>query len=450
MKRSNGPRQLHSLPSSSKVKWEKYEMKKYLHFDKPLPIEILKSKIQNPTFISSHAFYPSIHFNIVFNKYVKRKDGSKVKERKERSIQYSSHQDQFIYKYYGDLLNNAYNKYTQVHGIDNVATAYRNNKGTNNIDFAYEIFDYLFSKEKALVISLDFTSFFDNIDHKKLKSNIKEVLGVKELEDDWYKVFKNTTKYSYIEKHEIDEFLKDKYGVKRLKRWRPSRIMNDTEFREFKKGRIRFNTSQRGIPQGSGMSAVCSNIHLIHFDQDLNNWAKEHLALYRRYCDDLILVIPLTHYTKHEVDRLKEGVLKIVKKYKNYGLELQDKKTEIRLYKDSHILNENLEQSTLDYLGFVTDGRFMRIREKSLFKYYTRAYRKAKTSKRISLATRRPGPKKELYDIYTHLGFNYKNRGNFISYAQRAHMKMNTLKTHSLIKNQIKNHWNKIHKIMKI
>jgi len=209
-----------------------------------------------------------------------------------------------------------------------------------------------------------------------------------------------------------------------------------------------YGLTKYGIPQGSGMSAVCSNVHLIHFDQELHKWASQHDALYRRYSDDLILVIPC-NLSSLDYKGIKDEVLHIVSKYKEYGLEVQEKKTEIRLYQNGRVIDENQEVSTLDYLGFVTDGDTVRIREKSLFKYYSRAYRKAKTSKRISLATGRPGPKRELYDIYTHLGSNYKGYGNFITYAQEAHQTMKQLKTTSMIRRQIKRHWGRIHKRMR-
>ena len=53
------------------------------------------------------------------------------------------------------------------------------------------------------------------------------------------------------------------------------------------------------------MSAVCSNIYLIDFDQELKEWAESHNALYRRYCDDLILVIPENGVTLERVKLLK-------------------------------------------------------------------------------------------------------------------------------------------------
>ncbi len=458
MKQSNRPRQLHNLPSSSKIDWSKYKTKHYLHFDNPLRIEHVKSKIQDPDWVASHAFLPFIHFNINFNKYVTISNDKtlpisqrKQKKKKVRQIFYAAHKDQFIYKYYGDLLNDAYNEYAKSSGIDDVAVAYRNNKsGKNNVDSAYEVFEYLLTQEQAIVISSDFTKFFDHIDHQTLKQNIKTVLGFNELPINWYKVFRNLTQFTYVSKSDIDLFLKQRYGVKKLKEFLKQRkltkIMSPVEFRIFKERHLYKNKKPYGIPQGSGMSAVCSNVQLIHFDQEIRAWADSHQALYRRYCDDFILVVPVPNISSDVLVRLKNEVLQIIQRFKSHGLKIQEEKTEIRIYSNGKIFDESLQNSTLDYLGFVTDGQSVRLREKSLFKYYCRAYRKADTCRRIAFVTNRKGPKAKLYGIYTHLGFNYKGRGNFITYAYRAHDKMAKLKTKSLIRQQVKRHWNKIHK----
>lgn len=459
MKRSKGPRRLHDLPSSSKIDWTKYKQKNYLHFDESIKIEHVKDKIQDVNWISSHAFFPSIHFEIVFKKYVTvrekddlgKKNEKKIVKRKSRKIFYAAHKDSHIYKYYGDLLNNAYNAYVDKMEIDEIAVAYRNNKkGKNSVDFAYEVFEHLFKQQSAVIISMDFTSFFDNISHKTLKQNIKRVLNVDSLSEDWFKVLKNLTKYTYVNKLDIDKYLKNKYGKKQLKKIRLNRIMDSEEFRIFKKQKdvLNVNKNTFGIPQGSGMSAVCSNVHLIEFDKEIKEWAQEKYedVMYRRYCDDLILVVPIKYEGNDSFYSIRDELLEILNKYKKDGLIIQDEKTEIRLYNKGQIFNEKIEPATLDYLGFVTDGKFMRIREKSLFKYYSRAFRKAKTSKRISYATKLPGPKKELYNLYTHLGHQYKGYGNFISYAYKAHGAMNKLPTQSLIRRQVKRHWYKVHK----
>lgn len=463
MKRSNRPRQLHNLPSSSEINWGKYRTKGFLHFDERIHIGHMKANLLNMDWVASYAFLPFIHFEMEFKRYVtiiendeqgqvtKRKEPGKPKVRK---IFYAAHKDGYIYKYYGDLLNNAYNIYASENQIDDNVVAYRNNKqGKNNIDFAFEVFNHLFKFENAVVISSDFTKYFDNISHQTLKQNVKRVLGVETLSRDWYQVFKNLTKFTYVNRGDIDTFLEAKYGRtlnKKIKTHQLSRIMTSAEFREFKKEYLKSNPNpdSYGIPQGSSMSAVCSNVHLIDFDKEISEWCKQKSAnaMYRRYCDDLIVIIPLESQSAAEFATIRNELFGIIDKYKSDGLDVQPEKTEIRLWNGDNILDEQLQPSKLDYLGFVTDGQMIQLREKSLFNYYTRAYRKAKTVKRIEYATERPGPKRSLYDLYTHLGFEYKKRGNFVTYAYKAHKKMNLLSVKSLIKTQVKRHWGKIHR----
>lgn len=463
MNRSNGPRKLQDLPSSSQF-FKKYKFKRYLHFDFRLSsdnnqkLECVMKEVCNPKWVSSYAFFPYIHFEIVFKKYItikKNVDGKtlKIKEprTKVRKIYYAAHRDSIIYKYYGDLLNDSYNKFVIANNLDEVAVAYRNNKpGKNNIHFAHEVFDTLMKQNQAIVIALDFTSFFDNISHTALKRNLKSVLNVNELSDDWYAIYKNLTRYSYINKEDIDNFLLDKYGRKKLKRigHKLPRIMNSNEFRVFKKNKIETNNEKYGIPQGSAISAVCSNVHLIEFDRRVLEWVKgkNSNALYRRYCDDLVLVIPTEKASISLLENLSQELLDIVESFSNEGLVVQPEKTELKLFKNSRVYDISGNLSSFDYLGFVTDGYTIKIREKSVFKYYSRAYKKAKDSNRISLATRKPGPKRELYDIYTHLGYEHLGYGNFITYANKAHHLMSTLPGKSLINRQVARHWNKIHK----
>lgn len=210
--------QLHTPSSSSTLDWSKYKTKQYLHFDVPLNIKRVKNLIRDPKKIKSHAFLPFINFDITFKKYVLKKPENitnkdylpkhfKEKQEKTRSIMYASHVDQFIYKYYGDLLNDAYNEYVKNTSLDNAVLAYRNNKkGKSSIDFSAEVFQYIVTQQEALIISLDFSGFFDNITHKKLKDSIKKVLDTESITSDIYQIYKNTTKYSYISKEKIDEF----------------------------------------------------------------------------------------------------------------------------------------------------------------------------------------------------------------------------------------------------
>lgn len=463
MNQGNGPHQLHNLSSSSIIEWKKYKTKGYLHFDERIHIGHMKVNLLNEDWIASYAFLPFIHFEINFKRFVTVKEindqgqATKRKERgkpKKRKIFYAAHKDGYIYKYYGDLLNNAYNIYASENKIDDNVVAYRNNKlGKNNIDFAFEVFNHLFKFENAVVISSDFTKYFDNISHKTLKRNIRRVLGVETLKRDWYQVFKNLTQFTYVNREDIDMFLEAKHGKtlnKKIKTYQINRIMTSSEFREFKEEYLKPNPNPNsyGIPQGSSISAVCPNVLLIDFDKEISEWCKQKSAnaMYRRYCDDLIVIIPLEKQSKTEFATIRNELFGIIDKYKSDGLDVQPEKTKIGLWNGDYIVDEELQPSKLDYLGFVTNGQMIQLREKSLFNYYTRAYRKAKTVKRIEYATERPGPRRSLYDLYTHLGFEYQKRGNFVTYAYKAHKKMSQLPVKSLIKKQVKKHWGKIHR----
>jgi hypothetical protein len=457
--------QLHNLPSSSQIDMKKYRSKGYLHFDKRIKIEHVYQKIQDQDWVAKHAFLPFIHYKIKLNKYTVlpdvtskemrlSKDQSLIKYRKpkERMIYYASHLDSYIYKYYGEQLNEAYSKYAEDNGIDEIAIAYRSKKsGKNNIDFAKDVFKFILQQENAVIISLDFTKFFDTINHKTLKENIKTVLGVDELPLDFYKVFKSITNFSYINKAAIDEYLIGKFGRKKLKKLMKQgdiqRIMKSSEFREFKREHIKIHNQDFGIPQGSGMSAVCSNVHLINFDVDLKSWAEKKGALYRRYCDDLILVIPYAKDQKPVVEDLIDQVYEKIRKYDD--LKVQEEKTEIRIFENGQIKRLDNEFDKIDYLGFLLDGKTVKIREKSVFKYYSRAYKKAKISRERTIVRGVKTYRWKLYKLYSHLGYDYKGYGNFISYALHAHEKMLELPVDVQIKNQVKRHWSKIQKRLK-
>lgn len=82
---------------------------------------------------------------------------------------YSAHIDRYIYEYYAYRLNEIYNQYLQVHGIDRCSIAYRTNLHKNNIHFAKEAFDRIRAQKDCLVIHGVSTEYFDHIDHAYLK-----------------------------------------------------------------------------------------------------------------------------------------------------------------------------------------------------------------------------------------------------------------------------------------
>lgn len=461
--RDTAGRAIDKLFGDEMMKKEVLKYKGYDHFDvKKNPNKYI-SKVQNPCWVKKHGFYPFIHYNIVFEKYI---DVNGVKEKKEkvRQIYYASHSDRYIYQYYANILNNQYTAYAKKIGINKAITAYRSNfKGKNNIHFAKEVFEFIANQEYAIVYVGDFSDFFDNLDHKHLKKCLNKVQDKERLSDDWYKIFKNITSYSFIDKEDIESNI-DKRFIKKNSKKEQSSVGNEErldkyfdtkKFQEIKKQYLKKNTNDYGIPQGSAISAVYSNVYMLDFDKTVTNAISSRGGLYRRYSDDFIIVLPYTGQEERKdntrllIEDIVKGAVQITP-----NLNLHKDKTDFFCYSysDKSFVDSAGYSVLLDYLGFSFDGRKVKLREKTLFKYYSRAYSKVKVVNSFRGKKQYYAVKKKLYQLYTHLGdYKYSNKlGNFITYARKSHEIMSSSdKLDSRIYNQYCKHWDKINKRLK-
>lgn len=426
-----------------------YKEKHYTHFDSKKYHTNYKERVENINWVKKHGFYPFIHFSMNFNKYTNRDDGTKYIKSKERDIYYSAHIDRYIYEYYGNRLNNRYNIYLKQNGINKVSTAYRNSTpGKCNIDFAREVFEFIRMCDGAYILVGDFCKFFDKLDHKYLKSKIKQITESESLDDADYAIFKNLTHFSYIEAHDIE---KEK-GMLRRDMREMIKYFETDEFQTIKKKHLQINQKDYQIPQGSSISAVYANVYMVDFDKKINNFISSNKGLYRRYCDDIIMVIPMNkediNADKHKL--IADFVYRVRDEIPN--LELNEDKTEHFFYEHGVIQKLTGESNLINYLGFTFDGNTVRIRDKSLFKYYCRAYRKIKKVKETKDEKSYNAGRKAVYQSYTHLGVgrNPREHGNFLTYAYKADRifrESNLLNCE--IRNQVKRHWSKIDRKLK-
>lgn len=423
-----------------------FKNKRYTHLDIKKDYSKYEKFIKKPEWIKTHGFYPFIHYEIVLNKYVyNRVSGKKEKVQKVRDIFYSSHIDSYIYQYYGQLLNRQYDKVSIEKGINKVATAYRDNlKGKCNIHFAKEAFEFIYKCKNAFVFVGDFSNFLDNFDHEYLKEKLKDLLKVDILPQEHYLIYKNITNYVYLN---LVDIIKEKGKTPRQMR-NELKYFNTQEFKKIKKQYLKKQQNNYGIPQGASICSIYSNIYMMDFDKKLNNYVTSKKGLYRRYCDDLIVVIPIEDNKEYKIhiDKIYEIKESIPR------LDLNLDKTDKFIYKDKKFINIREDKNILNYLGFSFDGQVVKIREKSLFKYYARAYKKVKTVRRYKGKVNENAVKKNLYQFYTHLGdYKYgRGYGNFITYARKSEEifnKSDNLKND--IHKQIKRHWSKINKKLK-
>lgn len=426
-----------------------YKDKFYTHFDRKKYHRDYQQRVQNIYWVSKHGFYPFIHFQMTCNKYTNDSNGNKYIKEKNRDIYYAAHIDRFIYEYYGNRLNNRYNEYMKANGISRASTAYRNcTPGKCNIDFAKEVFEFIVKSKSAYVFVGDFSKFFDKLDHKYLKEKIKCVTGEKALDEADYAIYKNITKFSYVEADDIES---EKGLLRRdMRKW--DKYFETDDFRELKKKHLHKNSKDYQIPQGSSISAVYANVYMIDFDKKINDYVTTHKGIYRRYCDDVIIAVPMTYEKmKHgENEEITKFVYKVRDSIPN--LELNADKTEHFFYHNGIVEKIMGESNLINYLGFTFDGKTVRIRDKSLFKFYCRAYKKIKRVKENTEEKAFNAGKKAIYHSYTHLGASKysKDHGNFLTYVYKADEIFDQSKVlESDIRNQVKRHWQKIDKRLK-
>ena len=403
------------------------DTKPYAHFDLRVSLSMpsIRKYVMDRSKIVTHSFYPFIHFEKKNSRYGKK--GPK----KPRELYYCSHLDRCVYQRYAFLLNYQYNIWACENNIDDVAIAYRDNLGKNNIDFAKDAFEAIRSFPQCFILVGDFTNFFDNLEHQYLKKMMCEVLGVERLPQDYFSIFKNITRFSSWDWKDIVKAAGENIEERGIRKKINSKdtVLNKEQFQKSKKD-IKKNVSGVGVPQGSPISAVLSNIYMIEFDKDIKRYVASKGGIYMRYSDDFIIVLPYERDTENA--DFTSYIFSYVESMKGL-IDLQKEKTSCYTYKNE-VVYEGDRPSSINYLGFLFDGKSIRIRPRAITKYYYRMRRKAHTIGRSNWTSSkgRHISAKELYSIYSR---NDKKQ-TFIDYAKKAKgiLKLNDQEADALIK----------------
>src|SRR5690606_30095301 len=440
------------------VKTLKAKEKRYKHFDHRFDFskhnEKIHGLVKDPKLkrISTHAFLPFVKILVKTPRYKYSETAFEYTlETKIRPISYASHFDSYIYSFFSFALNERYQSYIHHKGFESSVLAYRSDlEGECNIQFAKKAFDSIDSmikkEEECTAIALDIKGYFDNIDHSILKEKWSKVMCLKHLPIDQYNLFKSLTKYAYV--NQVSLLKHFNVNLSKVKQYRtlldlvPDTIGGKSfqeKFEVLRKKRL--VTSNRpkvdkvtrelnfkGIPQGSPMSSVLSNIYLIDFDEWVYKLGVEMGFKYFRYCDDLLIVCK-TKDTDKIISDLKNELSR------RYDLPIQDKKTEIILFKSNknnviqsfdqkkmalHALTQPEERhyKNLQYLGFEYNGRNVYIRPGSLSRYFRKMKGRIKKTMMMAYGKKTKDNhlrKRQLYERYSHFG-----ERNFITYAQNA------------------------------
>lgn len=413
-----------------------YRSRNYLHFDPPAGVEKAQKLVTAPARVASHSFYPLISYQITTEK-LKRNSETKrlVKHLKPRDIAYAAHLDSCIYSYYAWQLGMLYEDELKARKIDDHVLAFRS-LGKSNIDFAAQAFESIRTRGDCSAVALDIKGFFDNLDHAQLKSSWALILNDVKLPSDHYAVFKSLTRFSTVERGKLFEAL----GISQHNpKFGRHRICSAKDFREKIRnaGLIYQNAKSKGIPQGTPISALLSNIYMIEFDELMCQRMSKIDGDYFRYCDDMLFIVPT-----EKRDEIAGEVNERIKKLK---IHINTDKTERRTF----TMESGVQRADkpLQYLGFTFDGQRVLLRSASLARYSERMKRGVKMAKatmkkrndaRVSRgATPKDLFKRKLYQRYSHLG-----KRNFLRYGYRASAILDS----SSIKKQLKPLWLRLQK----
>lgn len=496
---------------------EWFKTKKYPHIGLPITIRDynwVKSYVESFDRVRTHSFLPLIHKSIVKRKFradesVSELNPSGKRKRilgkpKVRDIFFASHLDALILSKYNEKLAKAYEDYIENRNFNDSVVAYRKipiekdvNKNKCNIDFAKTTFEFIQNNKakKLTVVVADVTSFFDNLNHRILKKQWSKILHEPTLPKDHFNVFKALTNIKYVEGEQLFEsygntMLVDagvpdssiKREVKRKainssKYFKEKNAVAYCEKDDFLKNKLNLiisKNNQKGIPQGSPISATLANVYMLDFDQKIFNKVSSIGGFYQRYSDDLIVVCE-QQYEDEIIKQIRDDIATLV------DLEIEPNKTKVFRFEEVEGVFIGFEideksktpnfKKTLEYLGFSFDGQRVLIKHAGFSKFYRSMKSAFKKSASLARYSKNPDKslfKSKLYKRFTHKGAKRKliyrpsktdktvyektNKyywGNYLSYINKANDAMKSINGGDGIKKQSRRFWKKFNLLMK-
>ena len=367
----------------------KSDLKKYPHFDPLISATDAEALATDAHRVAKHAFYPFMLYPQRWNRFAEKGTQGKVKE---RPIRYAARRDAYIFSYYRHILSQRYEAELTRLDLDTSVLAYRripigNGQGGKcNIHFAHEAFSKIRDLGSCSVIALDISSYFESLDHIKLKDLWCRILGVTRLPADHYHVFEAITQYAVVDKEAAYERL-GHFGPKRTTNSgkvingyltpynkMPKHLCNGKDFQEKIAGGngtktiIKKNYKPFGIPQGAPISDLLANLYLVNFDTIVAGWARDAGGAYYRYSDDILIVVPGNEETgRRLMTRTRELIGQFGKK-----LVIKEEKSSLFVFaphgegQTFQLLHGTQGKNGLEYLGFRYDGRRVYLRDATL------------------------------------------------------------------------------------
>ncbi len=335
--------------------------------------------------LESHGFLPFIKngkrlrrfvqppYDYEFSSLKGERSQKKFPHIKTRLIMYASHWDATILSFYSYLLQKDYEKFLLQESLENNVIAYRSVDGKNNVDFAKEAFDEMRNRTEYECIMLDVKGFFDNLNHSILHERWNSILeGGFSANPDHEVIFKNITRYRYLEYSEALKILKKNKRKFLTKIDESRKFCSLSDYNKYLKKEVKTNKSGFGIPQGSPISGLLANLYLSEFDKATKEVVVGSLGgFYQRYSDDILIICP--------IGQSKNVYLNISKALASHGLRLSLKKTEVFRKIEGETDLENITKSIDNkvsskrkdpqYLGFHFNGASISFRSSTISRH---------------------------------------------------------------------------------
>lgn len=396
--RTNSPNSAGRLPLK-RHPW--FVARGYRHFDRQVGASFAE-KATEPSFVASHSFSPLIHYIKADKRYKPLQHKTVLKP---RPIMFASHRDACILSFYAWQLNQLLERTYASSEIGECVIAYRA-LGKGNYHFASDVYRHVRENAPVAILAYDVKGFFDNLDHRLLKSRLKRLLDVEELPLDWFKVFRFMTRYHNVALEDLKTDPKIAQELRKKTR-DPIASMADVKAAGIA---IHSNPNGFGIPQGTPISAALSNLYMIDFDREMTAFCAGIGALYRRYSDDILVVcqLPSARDVEVKIETLLEAEVLQISKDKTEIVEFNPGQTMLRYMRSAQ------------YLGFTFHHEGAVIRPSSLSRQWRKMRKGVRRTREAAMKAIALGKAEKAYTKKLRKRFTSVAARNFSSYARRS------------------------------
>jgi hypothetical protein len=368
----------------------------YRHFDAQVGASFAE-RISQSEAVERHSWLPLIHYEKRTKRY-KPKDGKTVF--KLRQIMYASHRDSCILSKYAWDLSRRLDEHYEKSKLGRHVIAYRK-LGKSNYHFSADALRFARSRPQCVILCYDVSGFFDHLDHRILKDRLKRILKVTELPPDWFRVLRHVTRYCWIERQAIADH--PRFGpMLSLKSREPIATIAEIIAEGIP---IKSNAKRFGIPQGTPISSVFSNLYMLDVDERMVDLCEKREALYQRYSDDILIICR------------PEDEAKITS---TFDLQLKEHQLSLNKDKSERMIFDNISKEAFQYLGFNISSDGAAIRPGSLARQWRKARRSISRTKKIGAAAMASGQASKIFTRKLRRRFYPVGVRNFSSYARRS------------------------------